>query len=617
MKKFTKIAAVAMTGLISAATCASLTACGNKVPEGFTAVGYICCGLTNSNKSVFQNMVDTYNSTQGQTDKVYVDATYSLNTEYGQYSSELNRSTSYSVATVRDSQIKGLATVTAKNGFVNIDEVASPELKAALAKMPAELVNRFRINSTQDADGQYLAGEGANLLGVPLGSQPHVLYYNKKIFGDQGINIISVAEDKLAAYNTANSGKLAPHGYAEYKENPLPNASPALQKSKNERNEDVYKVFNNRIAMNWSQQRLLARYFQTKGGYEYGYMNEWWFDYVWSIGGDNMVWNDTNKSYEFALADKSPNYLATEAVTVNGRSYSKGDVLLHEDALKVTEADKSKLYELPSNYEAFLEFNRMGVPTSKTVDTGYNGYGVAPNTIENRTKWFVSGTNCPMLVEQYELGLQSFQNTAVKNNWDIAPTVQYRLYDNDGVYYNGAKSFANEYLMVIGEKYDLNGDGTVGTDEVYTGAVKTVNGTPIVGENGAASVGYSLSIPTKAPSGTQEAALKFITWVATEGQKFIGDTNTYIPADLEYALSDEFCNSSNRISNVYAASLINSHADIGDYTYFNSRIWIDNWSGMLNGEVRRGEKTIQQFLDAKLAGANSDLGTMNIRIKGR
>ena len=614
-----------MTGVMAISVATTLGACKNNVPEGFTPVGYICCGLTNSNKKVFQDMVDTYNATQGQTDKVFVDATYSLNTEYGQYASELNRSTKYSVATVRDSQIRSLATTTSKNGFVNLEDIASDELKAELGAIPKELVNRFRVNSTVDSDGKYLVGDGANLLGAPIGSQPHVLYYNSEIFSKQKINVVSVAEDKIGQYNTANGGKLVAHGYAEYKENPLPNANPALEKSANEKGEQVYKVFNNRIAMSWSEQRLLARYFQKVAKYEYGYMSEWWYNYCWSVGGDCIRWNDSKKNYEFSLADKNPNYLATESVTVNGTQYAKGDVLHGEDSyyLYEHEAERdaviSKLYELPSTYEAFLEFNRLGVPTSSEADTGYAGYGIAPTTTTDRTKWFVNGNNCPFLVEAYELGVQSFQNTAVKNKWDIAPTCQYRLYENDGVYYSGSKTFANEYLMVIGEKYDLNGDGTIGADEVYTGEVVTSdNGTPIVGEVGAASVGYALCIPSKAPAGTQEAAVKFITWVlGEEGQKFIGKSNTLVPSNLEYALSDELASDGARIANIYAASLSTSHADVGDYSYFNSRTWIDNWSGMLNGEVRRGEKTIQDFLDAKLSEANSDLSTMNLHIKGR
>lgn len=625
MKKSAAIIGAAMAGIMSL----SLTACGPKTPTGYTPITYICSGLTNSTKTIFRDMVNAYNNTQGNEDKVFVTAQYLTTEEYGQYASDLNKKPSYAVATVRDSQIRNLMTVTAKSGFLNLDTVMTQELQTELDGMPKELVNRFRVNSTQNADGKYEVGEGANLLGVPIGSKPHVLYYNTDMFAENKINVISVAEDKISSYNTANGGKLVAHGYAEYKENPLPSANPALEKSKNEKGDDVYKVFNNRIAMSWEEQRLLARYLQKS--YTYGYMSEWWFNYLWSVGADCMVWNETTKSYELSLAHTYSGYLAMDTVTVNGNTYSQGDVLYPEDAFYLSEnasalSDaQNKLHALPSAYDAFLEFNKLGIPTSKPdknqdgTDAGYKGYGVAPSTTSDRTKWFVNGKECPFLIESFELGIESFNNTAVKNKWDIAPACQYRLYENKGVYYSGTESFANEYLMVIGEKYDLNGDGKVGSDEIYTGEVQTTsNGTPIVGEVGAASVGYALCIPAKVSEAEQQAALKFITWVAgAEGQKYIGKTNTLVPSDIGYALSDELANDNARVSNIYAAALTTTHADVGDYTYFNSRTWIDNWSGYINGEVRRGDRTIKDFIDAKLKGANSDLKTMNLRIKGR
>lgn len=628
MKKYgkaIKIASLAMAGVM----CASLAACGPNVPEGYTRIVYLCSGMTNASKTAYSKMVDAYNSSQGNTDKVFVELRPSTGASYNQYSSELNRETAYSVATVRDDQIRALATTQAPDKLVDIGALLTDAQKEQMHydAIPEVFKNRFRVNSTPDANGKYLVGEGAKLLGIPIGSQPHILFYNTKIFNDWGINSVSIAEDKLQAYNSANGGKLVAHGYAEYKENPLPNASPALVKSKNERNEDVYKVFNNRIPMSWQEQRLLARFFQkgnsTYSGYQYGYMSEWWFNYVWSVGGDCICWDDTTGEYRFSLADKQPNYLATESVTINGTSYAQGDVIHHEDAIYLSNNASSldvlsaKLQKLPSTYDAFVEFNRLGVPTGANVDEGYPGYGVAASTLDNRNRYFLTGKNCPFLVEEYQLGVESFSASAIGKNWNIAPLCQYRLYDNDGVYYNGKKEFANEYLMVVGEKYDLDGDGA--KDDVYTGEVKTTaNGTPIVGETGSASWGYSLCIPTNAPEGTQDAALKFITWVASpDGQKYIGDSNTMIPANLDYALGDEFNDSSARICNSYAAALDSVDGDSGDYAYFTSRIWIDNWSAMLNNDVRKGEKTISQFISAKLEEANRDLSAMNLRIKGR
>ncbi len=628
MKKSAKIAAIALTGIISAAACFSLTACGPKVPEGYTRVGYLISGMTNASKKAYANMIDTYNQTQGNEDKIFVEMIPGSGTVYGQYASNLKKETDYAVATVRDDQIRALMTTQAPNGFVDLETLLTDAQKEQMHYdgIPEVFKNRFRVNSTKSENGKYLVGEGAKLVGIPIGSQPHILFYNTQIFTEWGINSVSVAEDKLEAYNTANGGSLVAHGYAEYKENPLPNASPALVRSKNERNQEVYKVFNNRIPMSWAEQRLLSRFFQKGNsafkGYDYGYMSEWWYNYVWSVGGDCICWDEATNEYVFSLADKQANYLATETITVNGTTYVQGDVLHHEDSVylnsnaqKLDEL-KDSLQELPSTYEAFVEFNRLGVPTTKNVDEGYPGYGVAASTLDNRNRYFTSGKS-PFLVEEYQNGVESFKNSAIGKNWDIAPLCQYRLYDNDGVYYNGAKNFANEYLMVIGETYDLDGDGQ--KDDVYTGEIKTTaNETPIVGESASASWGYALCIPAKLSVETQKAAMKFITWVASpEGQKHIGNTDTMIPANLDYALSDEFNDSSSRICNSYAAALVSVNGDSGDYAYFGEHSWIDNWSGMLNGEVRRGEKTLAEFILAKQDEANRDLAAMSLRIKGR
>ena len=103
------------------------------------------------------------------------------------------------------------------------------------------------MNTKVSEGGKFLAGEGASLLAIPNGNDPQILYYNKTILANCGINIVSVPESELEAYNTSNSAKLQPHGYAEYKEAPFADAI----SSRNEAGEFVYKVFNESIAMNW------------------------------------------------------------------------------------------------------------------------------------------------------------------------------------------------------------------------------------------------------------------------------------------------------------------------------------------------------------------------------
>ncbi len=70
MKKIGKLLIV--SGLV-AAMGLSFTACGGEpVPEGFTSIKYYASYVSTYTKSAFEEMVKTYNETQGQTDKVVV-----------------------------------------------------------------------------------------------------------------------------------------------------------------------------------------------------------------------------------------------------------------------------------------------------------------------------------------------------------------------------------------------------------------------------------------------------------------------------------------------------------------------------------------------------------------
>ena len=136
-----------------------------------------------------------------------------------------------------------------------------------------------------------------------------------------GINIISVPESELAAYNAANNATLMPHGYAEYKDAPFAGA----QSSTNQAGKTVYKVFNEAIGMSWEEQRCLASAFTTSE--QYGFVSEWWFNMGFSVGADCIGWDPDSNNYKLTLGDTQPGYLALEDITVNGTNYSKGEVL--------------------------------------------------------------------------------------------------------------------------------------------------------------------------------------------------------------------------------------------------------------------------------------------------
>ena len=491
--------------------------------------------------------------------------------------------------------------------FKALDEFLTDDAKTAMSwdEIPSSLVNRFRMNSTADENNIYQAGEGTDLLALPIANNPQVLFYNKAILEEAGINLISVPEADLEAYNSENGATLKAHGYAEYKEAPYADAL----SSKNEAGEFVYKVFNECIPMNWEELRCVARAMQTQAGYDYGFMSEWWFSVGWSVGGDCVGWNEDTNEYELTLTDTQANYLALEDITVNGRNYAKGDVLLYEDKLFLNSNDSEKsalsgkIYELPSSYDATLEFNRLSVPTDKQADAGVNGYGVAPSSTANRSARFTSGTDCPFLIEYFS-NAESYKGILGDKLGMTTPT-QYREYVGGSTYNNGG----TEYLKVIGETYD---------GEVYTGDLKEENGTPIVGECTTASEATGLFIPVNTKNQNYEAAFKFASWVAgLEGQKILAKGNTSIPNQTSYGLGEYGTAAERTIPNMWAGAYVAQKADIGDYTYFTSVTWITEWSMLFNSDVREGKMTLADFTAEKKEVADTTLKGMNIRINGR
>ena len=587
----------------------SATACGGKNGGSAdagdrTVIYYASSYVTAQVRDAYLEMVKTYNETQGAEDGVYVQMTDSSGAISG-LDSALRSNYMYDVLQLHDDEFKSLAMQ--GDYFVTLDDYLTDEAKKSMNwdDIPESLINRFRMNTKVDSSNLYVAGEGTSLLALPNGSNPQMLFYNKAILEQCGMNIVSIPESELDTYNSENGASLKAHGYAEYKEAPYADA----KSSKNEAGEYVYKVFNECIAMNWEELRCVARAFQKQYEYEYGYMSEWWFNYGWSVGGDCVGWDESAGQYMFTLTDQQTNYLALTDIKVNGRNYSKGDVLLYEDKtfLNNNASEKSalsgKIYELPSQYDAILEFNRLGVPSDKEADTGVMGYGIAPSTTSNRTARFTSGKDCPFLIEYFSQA-SSFKGI-LGDALGMAMPAQYREYVGGSTYTNGG----TDYLKVIGETYD---------GAVYTGELHMEGDTAIVGEAATASEGTGLFLPKNTKNQNYDAAFKFASWLAgPEGQAILAKGNAEVPNQTSFGLG-EYAESEDRlIDNMWAGAYMAKEAEIGDYTYFTTVTWITEWSQSFNSDVREGKMTLTEFVNSKSEVANTSLKGMRFRINGR
>lgn len=616
MKKFRNAAIVLMTAvmLFAGAGCGG----GESVPEGFKRVQFRYSGDEYSSPRYIE-LVNTYNATQGQEDKVYVSPLYS-GADYSHnltttLSGRFNQS---QIMLINDKYFKNYAV---QDFFVNLDDLLADESTLTkdengepvfdLADIPAGLVDRYRV----DVETR-LAGAGTDLYGIPNGDNPETFYYNPTLISQAGINIVSVAESELASYNEANGTDFMPHGYAEYAADPT-NGTGELVSSQNLAGKTVYKVFNPLIPMNWEELVFFSKYFTPEynenapADARYGFVSEWWFFMGWSVGGDCIGYDDDLGQYVFTLGDTNPNYLVTKDGThVNDSAYDAGDILNYADKTYVAEnrseftaliADET-LYALPSTYEAFKEYCSLSMDTTQEVDKGDMGYGVSPSPVDlSQSSYSAYFTAGQVAIVNLAYSQGNGLNSTKFDSFGACMSAQYREYEGGSLDESGN-------LKVIGQSY---------SDGEYTGALKQVNETVAVGRNSTGSITYSFVIPKN--SGDEDeylAAWKFIQWAAgPEGQAILAESNTVIPNQSSLALSAEFTErDSAKCRDLRAVSLMAQNTEQGDWSYLEDGEWVNVWANSLNTEVRNGTLTMSEFFEKVTSNTNSYLGRDTYKI---
>lgn len=590
MKK-TKLAALALSAVLTAAALGAMAGCGGP-QEGQTTIRFWYTASISENK-IMNEMIDAYNKGQGVEDGVYVK---------GDNRQNIERTALYvdtpDVLTVTDEDFKSWAL---EDLFTDLsDYYANDPGDYTEDGIPEAFTQTFRLDTEVGENGIRMAGEGADIQGLPFGANPMVYYYSLPAFENQKINIISCEEEALAE----KYPNVQPHGYAEYKEAPYEGAV----SSTNLAGETVYKVFNNRIPMNWEEFRYLSKMF-TKSYNESspttnGTGTHWWFSYGWSVGGDCIGWNGEN--YDFSVADEGANWLVlADKLELNGRTYTAGEVVSYADREAASKASGS-VHELPSTYDALYEFVRLSSPVDGNGGKGEAGYGIGLFSNDNAAGSLVNGNVALLACD--ETAITSLE-TSYKGKYDLAPAQQWREYEGGSVYYDGAETFENEYLKVIGETYD---------DGVYTGelAVDEETGTELVGRNSAFAGFTSLVIPARSDASLKDAAWKFIRWAASEeGQRYVmklGD----VPNQTALATSEEYYEVGGG-RNYWALAFQAQTAEIGDWAYFENGEWVNDWSGSFNGQLRTGHMTLAQFIASDGAAADEAISKVNIYLNGR
>ena len=623
-----KKGAILLAACFMGVSAVSLAACGDKTPADLgdrTEIKFYC-NYTATSKQSWKDMVQAYNEGQGKEDGVYVSMTVTgANVPSENTLMNPNKKKAYNVVTVENGR-EAFSTIAIKvnsnfpNGlFLNLSPYEQADADFQKNTINKSSMDWWRITYNKDANEgvdaiKHIKGAGQNLLGVPVATNPQHNWYNEKLFKQQGINIVSVPESELEKYNTEHNSSLMPHGYAEYKSAPVS----GMTSSQTLDGRTVYKVFNNCIGMNWEEQRQLLKYFSkeynTSSPTNYGFVSEYWFNYGWSVGGDVIGYKGDGKGYEFTLMDKSANYIVTKDGTeINGCTYKAGEIVRYEDRANDTTLDAKaaaqEVYAIPSMYDAVKEYVSMQVNNDvivdKTDDNTYYGYQVGNPDTGSCDTWFNAGTLA--MIRGKDIG--TFFDRVDNPDFNLCPCETYREYEGGSVYYSGGTGYANEYLKVIGETYE---------GEVYTGDIKVVDGTKIIGNTTTASISQGLVISACSDPSTYQASWDFISWVATDGQKYIAKTKTVAPVAEKTLFSEDYVENLEitQGKNFYAVAKTSLSAGRGDWGYFENGSWVYNWSNDFNNKLRKGTMTIADFCTAHNTASKNDLNNMYCVIKG-
>jgi len=466
------------------------------------------------------------------------------------------------------------------------DLVASSEVYD-LSTMWSDVVIRYKYDVNTKLSGT----ASGRYYGVPKDIGPTVIYYNETEFEKAGIKIISVDAADLDAYNAgakddrgntkADMGldgvTVKEYGYFVV---------------------NGQKYFNNQIPMSWDETVEVATILQNSmsNANAYGYFTEWWFNYGWTVGGDCIQFvpsSDANHNggwYDFTLADSTPNYIVADdvpSVTVNGNTYKAGQIISYQDKLGLNSTssagaeyskeitsevlglvNEGKLNELPSQREAFTEFVRLAAKTNTVVDrvngVALYGYGVTPTPSSigsdaGKTQAFAQGEIGMLVDGRWDVTYFRDPDSGINFTWDVCPLPMYRAYDAEG----------------FGPEREV-----------------TVHGIE-AGHSG--SVGLCISNN----SVVKNAAWKFIEFVGSEeGQAAQAAKGFAIPLQKELANSEVFLQTDKMPRN---SKIFIDAAEIqgaGDWWYLTDNAWIDDWAGILNGDVRNGKKTMTEFFES-------------------
>lgn len=422
------------------------------------------------------------------------------------------------------------------------------------------------------------------LYALPKDINSTALYYNASVLNQQGIKIISVDEEDLAAFNAGGEDRygntkaslgidIEVEAKGFYREQKYRNGRFTVPTYGADGKVTEMMIFNNRIAMSWDEIEDLAQILTKtcnanleqkdyQKSLQWGYYTEWWFNYGWGVGGDCAVDTTGEGDWVFTLGDKTKKRLVYNA---DGRyaTDAYGKALFVADGSDYTLLDGQYVGDpLPSQYEAFERFIKLGKPKA------YGGLGVAMRDgadkgLSTSTSFFTSG-KVAMLVETadkataFRKGIDSFE-------WDVAPLPIYKKYGADG------KTVVNQGINV--------------------------------GHSGSTGIGIWTNSKVK------DEAFKVAVYLSTGYAQTLQAQNGYLIPNSKTLAESEYVkkNEGRAPKNV---SIFTDNADTSrpaDWWYMPDNEWIDVWATPLNNEYRENDASVDDFFARFTAATNEIL----------
>ena len=491
--------------------------------------------------SVFQEITDQFNETVGKEKGISVKYVQKASSSYSSDTAlALSGNNTPDIIYVEDKYVKSWADAGYLAQLDNGD-FEGFDFENKNGEVWESGISRYRFDPETAT-----SSEDAPLWALPKDIGPTVLYYNSSYLKQLSIKEISVPEEELGDYNSSNGTSYLPKGY-----------------------DSAARVFNNRIPMSWEEIVELAKEMQKIDGCDYGYYNEWWYAYGWSVGGDVVEYMNDGY-YKFTLNDKSPNYIVkddVDSVKINGTTYKTGDLISYTDKNKLSDADKQNLNELPSMYDAFLEFVALtakeGGNVGKTAaGTDKLGYGVS------------MGANSLGTADAEDYFISGKFGMFVDGRWEV-PTLRENMSESD----KWGEGSWNVAPLPVYKEYDAAGNVAV--------------------HGVAAGHSGSMGLAIADGSDQKEAAFEFLKFVAgEEGQKAQSLAGFAIPNQVALSEDEEvFLQTDkdpvNSIVFVEAAKVQRP----GDWWSLTDSAWIDEWANYLNYTVRENKATVDELFD--------------------